>query len=419
MAAFMGRVGYDTLYDFGEDRAHHDPDFMISSWGAREEYTIEQIEHWLDRRGAASPAAPGPFFLNYLTAATHHPYGVPAEYPGPFPGVDGLARYRNSLHYTDTAIGRLLDALARRGLLAETIVAITGDHGQAFGDIHPMNFTHRNRLYEENIKSFLILVPPVPLPGPVVSHRVASIGDIMPTLLAVAGLAGADVPGRSLLGETYAPRPAFFHKDMQPEQWGLRHGAWKYIGRIRDRSAELYNLANDPDEQVNLAGQDRGRVARYDAACEQLFIRREAEFTARLEGYRPTGLRSPSQADLCTPGPEALTMGIIREVGGARRFVERGSFQPGDRPTARVRWVPHAHDSPLEFCWRSPSGREYRQVVTILPGSTFADCPLPGNTSLQAGRWTISIREPATGRDLLCVSFQVGLGAVSAPRPVP
>ena len=120
----------------------------------------------------------------------------------------------------------------------------------------------------------------------------------MPTLLAAAGLAAADVPGRSLCDEWFTPQPVFFHKNIVPEQWGLRDGPWKFIGGIRNRVPELYDLARDPDEQVNLAGQHRDRVQRYDALCQRLFIRHDDEFTAQLQGYRYPGGHALSGAEV-------------------------------------------------------------------------------------------------------------------------
>ena len=407
MAAFMGKAGYETLYDYGLDRSHHTPEVMISSWGAREEYTIMQIERWLDSRDASSAGTGRPFFLNYLTAATHHPYGVPDWYAGPFHDSDPYSRYRNSLHYTDQAIGKLLDALAARNLLSETIVAITGDHGQAFGDLHPLNFTHKNRLYEENIRSFLIVVPPARLSVPVVSPRVATTGDIMPTLLAAAGLAPADVPGRALLAESFVPEAVFFHKNMPPEQWGLRLGAWKYIARIRDRSAELFDLARDPNEQVNLAHQNPDRVARFDAFCRRQFLERDRDYTARLTGYRPAGGHGLSADDVRTPGPKSLAVGLLVKFEGTPRFVDRSSIQPHERPVAHARWVAYDRETPLEFRWRSPSGLEYREGLTVIPESAFAHSAFPGPVPMEPGNWMLSIREPGGGPILRSAVFEV------------
>ncbi len=412
MAAFMRQAGYKTFYDFADDRTHHTRETMITSWGAREEFTIGLIDRWLDAHGRI---APGPFFLNYLTAATHHPYGVPDGYSGPFPGRDGFSRYRNALHYTDAAIGKLLDALAARGLLDETIVAVTGDHGQAFGTTHPLNFTHRNRINEENVKSFLIVVPPGRhrLPGPIVSHRVGTTGDIMPTLLAAAGLAQADVPGRCLWDEEFTPRPVFFHKNIRPEQWGLRDGPWKFIAGVRDRAPELYDLVHDPDEQVNLAGQHRDRVERYDALCQRLFVRHDDEFTARLQGYHYLGGPALSAAEVRSPGPKRLAMG---SASGSIRIVERSTFDPREQPIAYVRLVSYERETPIEFRWRSPSGVECRVTVPIDPEFSCFRLPFSGPRPMEQGRWTLSLRDPARGSELLRTAFSVSILAARLDR---
>jgi phosphoglycerol transferase MdoB-like AlkP superfamily enzyme len=407
MAAFMQKSGYRTFYDFANDRPHHTKETMISSWGAREEFTIGLIDRWLDAHGRASP---GPFFLNYLTAATHHPYGVPDGYSGPFPGKDGFSLYRNALHYTDAAVGKLLEALAARGMLDETIVAVTGDHGQAFGTTHPLNFTHRNRINEENVKSFLIVVPPARdrLPGPVVSHRVGTTGDIMPTLLAAAGLARADVPGRSLCDEWFTPRPVFFHKHIVPEQWGLRDGPWKFIEGIRNRVAELYDLARDPDEQVNLADQHSDRVQRYDALCQRLFIGHDDEFTARLQGYHYPGGPALSAAEVRSSGPKRLAMGVAADPS-LRRIVERSTFHPREQPIAYVRLVSYERETPIDFSWHSPSGVECRWTVPIDPECTSYRLPYPGPRPMEPGSWTLSLRDPAGGSELLRTQFTVSV----------
>ncbi len=88
---------------------------------------------------------------------------------------------------------------------------MTGDHGESFGDRHANNFVHKERIYDENIREFLLLwdgqfAARKLIPNTIVSRRMGANADIMPTLLALLDLPPADVPGRNLLTENF-PRP--------------------------------------------------------------------------------------------------------------------------------------------------------------------------------------------------------------------
>ena len=92
-----------------------------------------------------------------------------------------LNRYRNSVHYVDALIGRVITALEQQGLLENSVIVITGDHGQEFNDSgrnywgHNSNFTR----YQTGVP--LILYSPTLPPG-VHRHRTTHF-DIVPTLL--------------------------------------------------------------------------------------------------------------------------------------------------------------------------------------------------------------------------------------------
>ncbi|HLH16929.1 MAG TPA: sulfatase-like hydrolase/transferase [Bryobacteraceae bacterium] len=271
---FLGNIGFAKFQDFAQDINRRDPRYYIHSWGAREDYTAGLIAEWID----AVAARGRPFYLEYLTVATHHPYGVPAGYPPALPPGGRKADYLNALQYTDRAIGQLLQYLERRGLREKTVIATTGDHGEAFGDRHPLNLVHRNFLYEENVREFLIMSDPA-VRGPMRSGRVADNGAILPTLVARAG--GAAGP-RDLLAADFEQRPVYFHKLASPEQFGLRDGAWKYIGDIRTHLDELYDLAADPGERVNLAPRYPEKTAAYRAMCEEWMRASDEEYRKRL-----------------------------------------------------------------------------------------------------------------------------------------
>ena len=196
--SFLSRAGYQKYYDFATDVQGRDvKSNSIHSWGAREEYTLGRIEQWL----TSERPADRPFYLEYMNAATHHPYGAPPGFSTirPSSGKEGGKHddYLNALNYTDHAIGALLDFLNEKGLLENTIIAVTGDHGEAFADIHTDNFLHRDFVYDENVRDYLLLSDGATLKqeseSPIRSSRIGSTGDIMPSLLAVLGAPAPDV----------------------------------------------------------------------------------------------------------------------------------------------------------------------------------------------------------------------------------
>ena len=135
--------------------------------------------------------------------------------PAPFEDRARWSRYWNALHYTDAMVGRLLDALAERGLLEDTLILVTGDHGEGFGRWHDGNFAHGPHLYEESVKTFLMVSTPglhyAPSP-PLMAHRVGSFGDLLPTVLSLTGIGAVAVPGQDLFSPAYTRPGQYFFK---------------------------------------------------------------------------------------------------------------------------------------------------------------------------------------------------------------
>jgi arylsulfatase A-like enzyme len=381
---FLRQVGYDRFQDFEQDLANRDPRNLIHSWGAREEYTLGLMQDWLEGvRGGAKP-----FYLEYMTVATHHPYGAPPGYPAPFAGKDAQSQYLNALHYTDRAIGSLVAMLARMGLLDDTLIVVTGDHGEGFGDRHAANYLHKNFLYEENVRGFLTISDAAwKLAAPVRSGRVAANGDVMATLLDYLGVDDPSLPGHSLWAENFDQNKVFFYKLALPEQWGLRDGKWKYIADIRTGRAELYNLERDPGERLNQAAAEPARVEQYGALCEEWFVRSDAEYTARLEDYRPVGGRALLPAEFRAPGPKLLSTG--RRQG--EQFTETAAFHPEERPVAWVSWVAAGTPVSARCRWTSPSGATFASEMPVAGDWTVTYTPYGGSLPLEPGRWTVEI----------------------------
>ncbi len=383
---FLKQGDYDRFQDFEQDLANRDPRNSMHSWGAREEYTLGLIREWI----ASGRAADRPFYLEYMPVATHHPYGTPPGYHPPFAGRDDRSQYFNAIHYVDWAIGNLVSILARQGLLDDTVIAVTGDHGEAFGDPHPANYIHKHFIYEENVRSFLLLWDPRwKLDRPLVSARIASNADLMPTLLAYAGAPDPGVPGRNLLDENWEQRKRFFMKGAMPEQWGLRDGKWKFIGEIRTGKAELYDLDADPLEQNNLAARQPQRVAEYAALCEDWFLRSDAEYIARLQDYHPDGGRILRPGDYRMPGPKIQSTGLMH----GSEFAESVTFSAGDRAVVWTSWVPFGQPHHAQWRWTSPGGEQLTSDLDIRLDWTDTYVKWPGKLPMEKGRWTVTQTE--------------------------
>ncbi len=154
--------------------------------------------------------------------------------------------------FVDAQIGRVLDALEKRGLAENTIVVVWGDHGWHLGE---KGITGKNTLWDRGTKVPLIFVGPGAAPGQLCTQP-AELLDLYPTLIELAGLSPRDdLEGISLApqlrdAETKRERPAITSHNQGNH--GVRSEHWRYI-RYADGSEELYDMRQDPNEWTNLA----------------------------------------------------------------------------------------------------------------------------------------------------------------------
>ena len=137
-----------------------------------------------------------PFFLFLHYYDPHHEYRPPEPYASRFPEHP----YAGEIAYTGAAVGDVIEALRARGLYDQTLVIVTSDHGEEFGE-HGKVGWHSHSLYDELLRVPLLLkLPDSRHAGTSVEQQVRGL-DILPTLLE---LVGVEIPeqarGRSLLG---------------------------------------------------------------------------------------------------------------------------------------------------------------------------------------------------------------------------
>jgi arylsulfatase A-like enzyme len=381
---FFAQAGYDVFSDFGQLSPDRQNNLRLNSWGGRDDATAESAAAWLDQEGSTDQ----PFFLHLMTNAPHHPYQIPPGFPRLLASDDMRSRYLNALHHADAALGILVRKIEASGKAERTVFVITGDHGEAFNPVAWRNQGHRQGLYEDGIRTFLLVSSPA-IPGALRSARIGNHGDLLPTVAALTGDQPPMVPGQNLLGDSFQQRTAFFQFGHASGSWGLRDGRWKYISPRAGASPELYDLDADPDERVNLADKEKERTQRYDQLCSVWYFGRNAEFKEFLSGYPVTSTAvGPREARL---GLEALTTGVLVPDGSRSFFAAAPSANPADRIALETSWRPAQVERRIVYHWQSPAGKQIDSTQVLRPQITQQRVFLPGEPPWPAGSWKLTV----------------------------
>ncbi|MDG2051641.1 MAG: sulfatase [Myxococcota bacterium] len=257
----------------------------------RADDTTDRALRWLDER--SDEAAPFFLFVHYYDP--HDPYVPPENFTPPFaPGRKESLKLNRTIYlydwliaYTDQQIGRLLEGLDLAGLAEDTLVIVTGDHGE--GLMTHGHMFHGVHVYEEAVKVPLILRWPGHLPQGLKVEGPFPLVELAPALLELIGdspngpLASAGSASRLLgRGESADEEiPIFLYRRHyadpkegdgptapRGEKFGVRLGGWKLIVGPAEGTLELYGLVDDPLEQINLASEEPERVARLSALID-------------------------------------------------------------------------------------------------------------------------------------------------------
>lgn len=211
--------------------------------GVDEMALVDPLRRWWQQPSSA------PRLAVMLTSMTHHPYQRLGE-PAPSSVEARLHGYLDNLSYTDRMLARLLPALAANHGLDNTVIVVTADHGEGFGE-HG-RFLHDDTPFEEGIHVPLLLVDrrhPA-LHGR--DHDLRQHIDILPSLLGLSGLRyEADLPGQSLLGPGHAQVMTSCW-NMSPCMTRLEADGGKWILFPDERRLARYDLTRDGGETRDL-----------------------------------------------------------------------------------------------------------------------------------------------------------------------
>ena len=283
-----------------------------------------------DLIGSAREAeAPFFLFLNYMDA--HWPYLPPAPFDTRYPGkLDGyttkrydvlkerlmslvgkmpkqdrdhlVSQYDGAIAYLDAQLGLLIEYLKNQDLYDDTLIIVTSDHGETFGERNLLE--HAVSVYQDQVRVPLVVKAPN-------SHEPAEINvvvsgvDIMPTVLDFVGVSSpAHLDGRSLLDRDATKEVRFivsesfgnpFFIDWHPRfdrtERAIYSDSFKYI-RSTSGKQELYDLEANPMEQANRVDGELADAGELDMRLDAwLEAKRGRENTSTPETLSDETLR--------------------------------------------------------------------------------------------------------------------------------
>lgn len=273
---------FNVSLDFFEDKGN--PLRGIHNAPSSDEVT-RQARSWLNEKRRSDR----PFFLHLLYFDPHYDYMPPSPYDEMFTqatyqgdqtgaGITSLegkklskedqehiiGLYDGEIRYADDYIGKLMEDLKKTGLYDDTVIVITGDHGDEFWDHGGV--AHGHTLYDELIRIPLIVRYPKLIKGGAVLRKQAAHIDLMPTLLDIAGLPiPAQCQGRSLRSLLegrpggFSEQPAFSEVEIHSEMKSIRSPTQKIVERNNGLVKDMYSLFDDPKEQQDLSRTKRAQ----------------------------------------------------------------------------------------------------------------------------------------------------------------
>jgi arylsulfatase A-like enzyme len=230
----------------------------------------------LGLRILGNPENTGKHFFAWAHFGDPHDVYVKHEEAPDF-GNKSRDKYDSEVWFTDLHIGKLLEWAEKQPFWPRTVVIITGDHGEAFGE-HGQ-YRHAFDIWENLVRVPLMVYVPGAKPQRITERR--SHIDLAPTIMELLGQSPLpEFMGKSLAPEIQgAEKPTnrepivleLTEDSNNPQRRAVIHGDHKLTVRGRGAAYFLYDLAKDPGETTNLAKEQPDQLAAMKAHYEKAF----------------------------------------------------------------------------------------------------------------------------------------------------
>lgn len=299
LSKFQLNQGFN-LYD---DSLNYNIVTNIDHNNIRANKTYAKFKRWFDLHYQE------PFFSWVHFHDPHLPYDPPADYANIYKNDP----YSGEVSYVDLYVGKIIKDLEEKNLLNQTLIVLTSDYGEAFGEHN--EFGHGIFCYNENLQVPLIFSNPVLFEKGKKVERAVGLIDVMPTLLHLYRIENpGNVQGRSIAHWFVteesdqikeASPPLYFESFLAKEDmnWmpiqGIISGSDKYIA-LPD--PELYDLNEDRHEKENLATKDLEKTRVLNTLLQERIQEQEKKQENNKINEPMPGHLATSPAPSSTPG---------------------------------------------------------------------------------------------------------------------
>ncbi|MAU92823.1 MAG: hypothetical protein CMJ93_01235 [Planctomycetes bacterium] len=288
-AAFVSSYVLTAQFGLSQGFDEFDEDFNLKRRRSGS-YTIEAASDWI-----AGQPNDKPWCVWVHLMDPHKPYVQPTEYLEPYITPDLIgndldkASYNGAVAYTDSVLPGLMAAISAQEASAGTLMAITADHGELFGE-HG-HFGHGRDLFEDAVRAPLLLKH-LSLEPQRIDTTVGHV-DLAPTILELLKMP----PMQDISGISFAPmipdstqrvsRPVFMQRRIFDEQgvkelldetgvnvagpqWAVIADGYKLTVAPEANEESLFNLAVDPDENNDLTVSDKDTLLKMRKVLSEI-----------------------------------------------------------------------------------------------------------------------------------------------------